>query len=728
MKFSGLLFFILVLVIKVAAQPPQQPVFVFNSDTTTAWFIEERYCQVLADHKASYAIEDISNTALKDSFQTLSGMVNAGNNNAQVNWLRFTIRNDLDKPYEISFTSAALKADFYLVDSAGKITHQKTGMDYEPEERDGIKLRNQILYQMGPKEQLQVYLRRYAIPAGLPQPLRIQINNGDKILRQILNEVEEKYYSGQWYKMAFFTGLLLMAAFFNFFFFLTVKDKVYLYFSLFLIFIALSPPYTQELYLPRNYYLQKIYSQFINFAVFFLVQFFRTYFQTARTLPKWDKVIKFSSFLIFADVLFVLFLRQRAMGPINSIGAFVILLNSVLLTVTFLVIYKRSGKAGKFFLFAIAPFLFSICLILVAFIIGALFSSLSGMQFNAVFSWLAKYADSIIFGSLGWSAVVFTWALFNSHAEQRETLDHQALEKERMAKEKEIERNELIAAQKIELEKQVAERTAELKQSLEELQSTQTQLIQREKMASLGELTAGIAHEIQNPLNFVNNFSEVNKELLTELKEGIQSGKMDDVLDLTEDLIANEEKINLHGKRADSIVKSMLQHSRLSAGQKEPTDINALADEYLRLSFHGLKAKDKSFNAKIETAFDPSLPRANIVAQDMGRVFLNLFNNAFYAVMEKAKLREPGYEPLVKVSIARAGDKLLIEIADNGIGIPGNIADKIFQPFYTTKPTGQGTGLGLSLSYEIITKGHDGELKVRSTPAEGAVFFITLPF
>jgi two-component system NtrC family sensor kinase len=728
MKFSGLLFFVLLLGFKSVAQPPQQPVFTFNSDTTTAWFLDERYCWILPDKNAAYTIDDIRKTALKDSFQNLSRLVNTGNNNAEVNWLRFSIKNDMDKPYQISFTSGALKADFYIVDSSGKVAHRKTGMGYDPKERDGIKLRNQILHLMGPKEQLQVYLRRYGIPAGLYRPLRIQINDGDRIVKQILNEVDDRYYSGHWFKMAFFTGLLLMAAFFNFFFFLTVKDKVYLYFSLFLFFIALSPPYTQELYLPNNYYLQKIYSQCINFAVFFLVQFFRTYFQTAQTIPKWDKVIKFSSFLIFADVLIVLFMRQGRMGPINSIGAFVILLNSVLLTVVFLLLYKRSGKSGKFFLFAIAPFLFSICLILLAFIIGALFSSLSGIQFNAVLSWLAKYADSIIFGSLGWSAVVFTWALFNSHAEQRETLDRQAIERERMAKEKEIERNELIAAQKIELEKQVVERTGELKRSLEELQSTQSQLIQREKMASLGELTAGIAHEIQNPLNFVNNFSEVNKELLLELKEGIQSGRMDDINDLTDDLIANEEKINLHGKRADSIVKSMLQHSRSGAGQKEPADINSLAEEFLRLAYHGLKAKDKSFNAKIETSLDPSLPPVNIVAQDIGRVFLNLFNNAFYAVIEKAKVKTPGYDPLVKVSTSANGNKLCIEIADNGIGIREDITDKIFQPFYTTKPTGQGTGLGLSLSYDIITKGHGGELAVQSTPGEGAVFFITLPF
>ncbi len=290
------------------------------------------------------------------------------------------------------------------------------------------------------------------------------------------------------------------------------------------------------------------------------------------------------------------------------------------------------------------------------------------------------------------------------------------------------EKEQMLISQNIELEEKVKQRTAELHLSLEDLKSTQGMLIQKEKMASLGELTAGIAHEIQNPLNFVNNFSEVNKELLIELKEGIQSGKMDNVIDLTDDLIANEEKINIHGKRADSIVKSMLQHSRLSAGQKEATDINALTDEYLRLSYHGLKAKDKTFNSKLDTVFDPSLPMANIVSQDIGRVLLNLFNNAFYAVMEKSKMKISGYEPLVSVSTSQSGNKIHIKITDNGIGIPANIRDKIFQPFYTTKPTGQGTGLGLSLSYDIVTKGHDGELTVQSSPGEGAVFFITLPF
>lgn len=284
-----------------------------------------------------------------------------------------------------------------------------------------------------------------------------------------------------------------------------------------------------------------------------------------------------------------------------------------------------------------------------------------------------------------------------------------------------------------ELEKQVAERTRELvlkntvlNETIRELKDTQAQLIQSEKMASLGELTAGIAHEIQNPLNFVNNFSEVNKELLQEMKEEIQKGNLDEVKAIADDVIDNQKKINHHGKRADAIVKSMLQHSRTSSGKKELTNLNALCDEYLRLSYHGLRAKDKSFNAKFEMDFDPSLPKVNVVPQDIGRVLLNLINNAFYAINEKAKLQITGYQPRVTVSTKALGDKIEIRVQDNGNGIPDSIREKVFQPFFTTKPTGRGTGLGLSLSYDIITKSHGGELKLETKEREGTTFIITL--
>ena len=267
----------------------------------------------------------------------------------------------------------------------------------------------------------------------------------------------------------------------------------------------------------------------------------------------------------------------------------------------------------------------------------------------------------------------------------------------------------------------------ELEQSLRQLRTTQTQLVQAEKMASLGELTAGIAHEIQNPLNFVNNFAEVNNELIDELKKEIEPAGIISANELIEDIKANSEKINHHGKRADAIVKNMLQHSRKTSGQKELTDINALCDEYLRLSYHGLRAKDKSFNADFETKFDTTLAPINVVPKDIGRVILNLINNAFYAVNERQKKEQnSGYKPLVTLTTSKQGDQVVIEVADNGTGMTEQVKEKIFQPFFTTKPTGEGTGLGLSLSYDIV-KAHGGELRVESTQVQGTTFSILLP-
>ena len=278
--------------------------------------------------------------------------------------------------------------------------------------------------------------------------------------------------------------------------------------------------------------------------------------------------------------------------------------------------------------------------------------------------------------------------------------------------------------------KAIEETNLALQQSLDNLKATQTQLIQSEKMASLGELTAGIAHEIQNPLNFVNNFSEVSAELLAEMQEEIINGNLEDAKEILTDVLQNLEKINHHGKRADAIVKGMLQHSRSSSGKKELTDLNALCDEYLRLSYHGLRAKDKSFNASMKTDFDENIEKINIIPQDFGRVILNLLTNAFYAVTEKKNLQTNEreiYQPTVSIATKKENDKIVITVTDNGNGMPQEIVDKIFQPFFTTKPTGKGTGLGLSMSYDIITKGHNGELKVETKEGEQTKFIITLP-
>jgi two-component system, NtrC family, sensor kinase len=282
--------------------------------------------------------------------------------------------------------------------------------------------------------------------------------------------------------------------------------------------------------------------------------------------------------------------------------------------------------------------------------------------------------------------------------------------------------NALLIRQKeeIDLQRDKAEK------ALASLKITQAQLIQSEKMASLGELTAGIAHEIQNPLNFVNNFSELNDELMTELKQAILSGNKDEALDYINDIRQNGSKISHHGKRADAIVKGMLQHSREGRGHKELTDINALADAYFRLSYQGFKAKDENFDVKLKTAFDPGLGKVNIIPQDIGRVVLNLYNNAFYAVAEKKKQLGEAYEPTVTVTTRKSGGSIGINVKDNGNGIPGKLLDKIFQPFFTTKPAGQGTGLGLSMSYDMI-KAHGGELKVESKEGVGAEFMVLIP-
>ncbi len=332
-------------------------------------------------------------------------------------------------------------------------------------------------------------------------------------------------------------------------------------------------------------------------------------------------------------------------------------------------------------------------------------------------------------------ALHLAWEFGTANRDLRMQLGQvQALSEKNLAQEQ--EKQQILAVQNETLEQQVGERTLEITHQKEELQSTlehlkttQSQLIQSEKMASLGELTAGIAHEIQNPLNFVNNFSEVSQELVSELEEEQQKNSRDPQLEqeLLSDLKQNLSKIHHHGQRADSIVKGMLQHSRASTGEKQLTDLNALADEYLRIAYHGFRAKDKEFNATLTTDFDPQLGEVKVVPQEIGRVLLNLFNNAFYATRQQKVLLNGQYQPEVQVSTKPVGNQVEIRVRDNGTGISESIKQKISQPFFTTKPTGQGTGLGLSLAYDIVTKGHGGELKMESKEGTFSEFVIMLP-
>ncbi|RAK02462.1 phospho-acceptor domain-containing protein [Larkinella arboricola] len=441
--------------------------------------------------------------------------------------------------------------------------------------------------------------------------------------------------------------------------------------------------------------------------VFFMVRYIRTSLQTAERFPEWDRMLLMVQYVatgllvsdIFLDSDFTKWVWHLLL--IGMVGAAYLL---------------KDFRPVRNVWLAVGPFiLISLFGDLVELIVPDFYESIKTMvEIAEMFSFI-------------W--MVATW--FITRKQQK------ALEKERLKRQQEEEQNRIIASQNVMLEQIVAERTAELtrqkeelEQTLTELKATQDQLIQREKMASLGELTAGIAHEIQNPLNFVNNFSEVSVELIEELKEERQKTDRDAGLEeeILADLAQNLQKINHHGKRADSIVKGMLQHSRASTHEREPIDINNLADEYLRLAYHGLRANDKSFNATLLTDFDSNLGKVSVVPQDMGRVLLNLFTNAFYATEEKRKTGLANYQPTVQVITRRIdGETIELRVRDNGCGIPASVLNKIYQPFFTTKPTGQGTGLGLSLSYDIITKGHGGELVVETEEGKFTEFTIRLP-
>ncbi len=446
---------------------------------------------------------------------------------------------------------------------------------------------------------------------------------------------------------------------------------------------------------------------------------FRKY-SKANLFPQWVKL--FNYILVFSVILFSVSVAL----PDESITKWI--WHVCLVAFIYIAFQKQEFRVFRLFILAFVPY-----------VLVTLVSDLTALINSDFFTTNKSYFDNA-------KGLTYMWvaALLYSHNRQ-----FKAAEKERIKRKKEDEENRAIALRKVELEGMVVARTAELTEqkeelenTLNELRSTQTQLIQSEKMASLGELTAGIAHEIQNPLNFVNNFSELSSELIDEMKEELIQGRQEEALAIADDLKQNLNKIHQHGKRADATVKGMLQHSRVSSGTKEPTNINALADEYLRLSYHGLRAKDESFKVTIVTDFDKSIEKVHAIPQDIGRVMLNLFSNAFYAVNEKSKLIaseerllidpeditaiQP-YEPTLTVSTKKIGNLVEIKVKDNGTGIPKKALDKIFQPFFTTKPTGEGTGLGLSLAYDIVTKGHGGEFKVETEEGNFTEFTVVLP-
>ena len=512
-------------------------------------------------------------------------------------------------------------------------------------------------------------------------------------------------------------GISFIVAFYALALFIATREIYYLYFFIQIIFFFLygmiycgdASRWFPEFALP----LIDFGTVMVSIGTIFLYLFFDSILNTRQKVPAASRTFRISAWLIGVGVL-LYFSGFRALSSLLNM----LVISSVFIAAVFLCFYLKSEKIIR--------------LIFIGFVVG-FFVLIFWMLMLQNFIPYSRVVNNFYMFLAMWWMIIFSVALglnINDYIKERYRAQKQSL---LYLKENE----KLILQQNEMLEQKVEERTRELREA-------QSQLVQREKMASLGELTAGIAHEIQNPLNFVNNFSEVNTELITELKNEFNAGNIEQAIIIANDIDENEKKINHHGRRADAIVKGMLLHSRVQTGEKQPTDINAIAEEYLRISYHGLRASDKSFEATIpvtiNTDFDEHLSSAdgkiNIVPQDIGRVLLNLYNNAFYAVAEKIKNPKPlkgneEYIPAVTVSTRSvksiSGDVgVLISVKDNGNGIPQKIVDKIFQPFFTTKPTGQGTGLGLSLSYDII-KAHGGEIRVETKEGEGSEFIIQLP-
>jgi two-component system, NtrC family, sensor kinase len=721
--FSSLLFS------KTIAQNNLPSAYEIKADTENLVTIPDSCWQFVQDEKGKWTLADVTNSYLKDKFRYADSLFKSTDQANKIFWVRYQLKNRMAHEAKITITMrSAIFLDIYSKDSTGKWIHVTTGINVPWSKRDGFKRARGLPFIIPPGQELLIYERFQAYTSDITN----QLHFTDAFIKERYIDDESNYFNG--INNAFLFGVLLFACLFNIFYYYVIREKVYLYYALFIFFYQLSDFFTdlQNIFFREHTNLTRFGGDLIDMlASFFLIQFVRYFLQTFKYLPKWDIVLKTINILQAAAMIFLVCIHSYVTGALfDNLFDFTDVVTTViylLVFLTFLFLVRTADRSKRLMITAALPALFFWTIGIFIRVVFGILNEKTGLPVPGFVSWVFRNFSVIQPVCMCWLVLIFSVVLFQRFVQLRKENAQQALDKERLAKEKEIERGQLIEQQKIELEKTVEERTAELKKSLQDLKSTQSQLIQSEKMASLGELTAGIAHEIQNPLNFVNNFSEVNTELIAEIKEEIDKGNIEEVRAIANDIADNEQKINHHGKRADAIVKGMLQHSRSSTGVIEPTDINVLADEYLRLAYHGLRAKDKDFSATMNTDFDTNIGKINIIPQDIGRVLLNLYNNAFYAVAEKKKQQPENYEPKVSVSSKKMSDKVILTVKDNGKGISQKVLDKIFQPFFTTKPTGEGTGLGLSLSYDIV-KAHGGEIKVETKEGQGSEFIILLPF
>ncbi len=667
----------------------------------------------LEDKAGRKTIYDVAAPGTNEVFRKINNSVCNFGITASPYWVKCTLRNETDEKIYLELGNPTLTdVQLYEFDSSSEPIRQRHSGNWLPFKQRDIPDLTYRLMLYAPPRAIETFFLRVQHYRGT----QFSLNAGTESALNTMNTPRRMF------EMIYY-GLIAVMVLYNFFIYLTLKDKAYLYYVLYTFLMALLNAVVNGdafKYLwpgapALNHFVDIISCSIAATSILFAIHFLKT----RQNAPLFHKLLRM--FLVSYAGLVLIILAQRfllkgnmqAMMYLFSFLAFLIFVTVLILFLGGIVVLRKGYRPARFYMVAWSFLLVSVIIfILKDFnVLPYNFFTLKSMQMGS--------AAEALFLSM---ALADRINLLKKEKEEAQLLTLRSLE----------ENKKLVTEQNVLLEKKVEERTQELKKAnqqllaaVQNLKETQNQLIQREKMASLGELTAGIAHEIRNPLNFVNNFSEVNKELITELKIAIDKNGIEEIIAIANDLEENEEKINNHGKRAEAIVKSMLEHSRISKGEKQLTDINALVDEFLRLSYQATRTKDKSFNALINTDYDQTIGKVNIVPQDIGRVLLNLFNNAFYAVQQK-KQQEDMYEPVITVISKNLNDKIEIIVKDNGSGISQKLVSKIFQPFFTTKPSGEGTGLGLSLSYDII-KAHGGEIKVNSEEGKYAEFIIQLP-
>lgn len=714
MKYIILLLFFLIQFTGSRAQA------VLQFQDSDKWSSLGKYTLYFRDN-SNLDIHHVLQKDLNGAFQPLNKSVPNFGSTSDAVWLKFSLEKNIDQTLYLHIGSAFIDSiELYAIDG-DKITElQQSGDNYAFSKR-AVKVTTFLFPLKMPVGKPQTYLLRVKTMQPFFFPIRVGTL---KVFMEDTHKLD--------FIQGIYLGFMLLIFFYNLFLYFSTRERIYLFYVAYVAsitwFMSTVFQYVFEFLWPNAPIINEYAVASSAITILTATLFTREILHTKKQAPQLHRLSWI--FIGFSTVDFLLVFTPFKIQALvlAQIG---IMLMAIYFLIAGVFIFRKGYHPAKYYLQA--------WIFLILGFIAAILETIGMLP-------VMYYINSMQIGS-AIEVALLSLALadkINIYKKEREDAQIVAL---KLAKEK----TEWMEKQNLQLELKVSQRTIELSESLTILKEAQAQLIQSEKMTSFGELTAGIAHEIQNPLNFVNNFSELNTEMLQELKTDMQKAPADRdenlQQELLNDLFANSEKINHHGRRADGIVKTMLQHSRGNTGTKEPTDINSLCDEYLKLAYHGLRAKDKTFNVRLETDFDESIGELNIVPQDLGRVILNLINNAFYACAAKRRLQmdlkqnpvlpessTQEYLPIVHVKTTkmpfREGKSSCVQILvkDNGLGIPQKIKDKIFQPFFTTKPTGHGTGLGLSLAYDIITNGHGGELLMESKEGEGTSFTISLPY